>query len=129
MSTLRERALSSRVGTACAAIQEMIESKSFELSDEDMLALEERDDLFKGWVFSYRIYRSQTESRSTQLNAGLSSKSPRTREHACDLIGDFLLKDFREKLVPLFTDKVPFVAEAAIYNHQMLSGENSMPGG
>ena len=102
-------------------MQEMITARVFELSEEDLLLLEERDDLLKGWAFSYRVHLSSPDQRNRQLLNGLNSESPRTREHACDLIGDLWLRELRHELAPLFTDPISYVSEAANYNYQMLA--------
>ena len=102
-------------------MQEMITTHTFELSEKDLLFLEKRDDLLKGWAFSYRVHLSSPEQRNKQLVDGLKSESPRTREHACDLIGDLWLRELRYKLSPLFTDPVSYVSEAASYNYYLLA--------
>lgn len=120
--TLREKALSDRVGTVCSAIAEMIRCGQFELSVADQATLEGRNDFqISGWVFAYRVYESPPSVQLALLQEGLSSLNPRIREQVCDIVGDNHMTEIRSLLEVLFEDPEPFVAEAARYNHDMLS--------
>ncbi|MEY8688977.1 MAG: hypothetical protein AB9M53_03740 [Leptothrix sp. (in: b-proteobacteria)] len=122
LSTLRERAFSERVGTVCAAISEMVQHRMPLLSEADLSAVESRnDELISGWLFVYRSYWSAPEERKALILSALVSSNPRIREQACDVIGDLKLTELAYALQPLTTDPVPYVAEAARYNHAALA--------
>jgi hypothetical protein len=118
MSSLRNKALSERIGTVCSAIAEMIQLREFALSETDLRAIESRnDEQLCGWVFAYRAVSATPEERTELLRSGIRSTNPRVREQACDIIGDHNLAELRMELQMLFTDPVHYVAEAARYNH------------
>jgi len=117
----RERALGARVGTAAAAIAEMLREKRFLLSEDELASVASKDDLLAGWVFAYRVSQVNGEAQRSLLLQGLRSSNPRVREQACDLIGDGRMVALRNELRPLFEDRDIGVAEAARYNYEMLA--------
>lgn len=119
--SVRGRAFSERVGTAAAALAEMVSERQFLLSDEELDSLAERDEVLAGWVFAYRVSLLAGAAQTEHLLNGLRHSNPRVREQACDLIGDMRLLALRWALSPLCSDSVAFVAEAARYNHDMLA--------
>jgi hypothetical protein len=118
---LRERVLSERTGTSGAAIAKIIREGQFVLSEQDLQALELRDEILGGWVFAYRFHQATPETQVAMLQENLRSGNPRVREQVCDLIGDRQVLHLREQLKVLFADSVPFVAEAARSNYAMLA--------
>ena len=120
--SLRARALGERTGTSAAAVAEMIRGSQFVLSEGELEALERRDEILGGWVFSYRFHQATPTAQTAILEEGLSNANPRVREQACDLIGDRQLSHMRGKLTALIADPVPFVAEAARSSDAMLAG-------
>ena len=118
--SLQARALSERLGTACAAIAEMIRKAEFVLSEEQLGTLEAEGELLAGWVFAYRVRCAEPTARVALLRGAVGSANPRVREQACDLIGDLRILELRSELFVLTEDAHPFVAEAASYNYAML---------
>lgn len=120
-SYLRNKALSTRTGTACAALAEMIRLRRFQLSEVDLIQLEGRaDQVISGWVFAYRAFRTDRADWEPLLRMGLLDANPRIREQVCDIIGDEHVANLREELKKLFDDPEPFVAEAAKYNYSQM---------
>jgi hypothetical protein len=119
--SVRGRALSERVGTAAAALAEMVRERQFLLSDEELDSLAKRHEVLAGWVFAYRVSLLAGAAQTDLLLNGLRHLNPRVREQACDLVGDKRLLALRDALLPLCSDSVAFVAEAAKYNYDMLA--------
>lgn len=119
--SVRERAFGQRTGTAAAALAEMIREGQFLLSEAELVALEQKDDLLAGWVFAYRASQLTGDALEVLLLKGLRAPNPRIREQSCDLIGDKRIIALREELPGLFNDSVAFVLEAAWYNYEILA--------
>lgn len=110
--------MSTRTGTVCSAIAEMISSKQFLLSDSEITALSNRrNELIDGWLFSYEIYRLPSEKQNGILQANLHNTNPRIREQVCDIVGDEFIDELRGILTQLFNDPIAYVSAAARYNH------------
>ncbi len=96
----------------------LIRKREFALDEASLAALQSQgSELIQGWAFAYRVYRSIDNCRTELLREGLASSNPRVREQSCDIIGDEEIVSLRESLIPLFEDPVPYVREAATYNH------------
>jgi hypothetical protein len=119
--SLQARALGERLGTACAAIAEMIRKAEFVLSEEQLDTLEAKGELLAGWVFAYRVRRADPSTRMALLRGAVGSANPRVREQVCDLIGDLRILELRSELFALTADAHPAVAEAASHNYAMLA--------
>lgn len=124
--TLHTKALSTRIGTVCAAISEMIRTQQFILDESDIISLESRNnEVLCGWTFAYRVSRESGLAKIEMIKTGLNSLNPRIREHACDIIGEQSIRELREELSKLFVDSDNYVAQAARYNfNEVFEDEN-----
>jgi hypothetical protein len=120
-ATVRQRALGGRIGTAAAALAEMIRERQFLLSSEELALLATKDELIAGWVFAYRASQLAGQAQVEVLLGGLHDRNPHVREQACDVIGDRKIVALQNELATLFNDSVEYVAQSARYNHGMLA--------
>ena len=119
---LRNAALSARTGTVCASLKELIRTRQFVLTEQEINKLAARDQAeISGWLFAYKASQLQGEDLLATLRSGAQMVEPRIREQVCDLVGDLGIVELLPELALLQKDAVSFVASAARYNHEMLS--------
>ncbi len=119
MSDFSKYIFSNNKNKVTEAFFHIINQNHYFLSENDLNAIDDKfvDEKVSAWVFAYRAYTKSLENRNEFLRLNISNKNPRIREQVCDIIGDEFIDDLRNELKQLFDDPVPYVSQAARYNH------------
>ena len=115
----KQQALSRNRGRILEGLHLLVWESDFCLSTFELRRIRHscRDKRVEGWLFAYQAYASPDKTRNKLLKQNIRHPNPRIREQVCDIIGDEFIYELRCELKKLFNDPVPYVAEAARYNH------------